>query len=142
MAKPPSSISPAELTVLKVLWDSRPLTVRDVCDALESEKQGWAYTTVQTLLNRLAAKGVVQREADGVAHRYRPALSRNRLLASRLKELAEQLCDGATSPLLSALVDTHRFTTEELAGFRKLLDEREESGPGNRPKKKTRTPRR
>ncbi len=120
MGRTSNSISPAELSVLKILWDMRPMTVREVCDALD--KQRWAYTTVQTLLNRLMAKGVVRREAEGNAHRYSPSVSRNRLLASRLKELAEQLCDGAASPLIAALVGTGRFTREELDGFRKLLD--------------------
>jgi len=125
MGKSPTSISPAELTVLKVLWDAPPLTVREVCDALGQRKQRWAYTTVQTLLNRLVAKGVVGREPEGNAHRYTPSVSRNWLLATRLKELAEQLCDGAASPLVAALVNNERFTDEELAGFRKLLDERD-----------------
>lgn len=136
MGRTSNSISPAELSVLKILWDTRPMTVREVCDALD--KQRWAYTTVQTLLNRLVAKGAVQREPEGNAHRYSPSVSRNRLLASRLKELAEQLCDGATSPLIAALVNNERFSDEELAGFRKLLDERNANTEQAKPKKRRR----
>ncbi|NUM52492.1 MAG: BlaI/MecI/CopY family transcriptional regulator [Candidatus Hydrogenedentes bacterium] len=138
MAKTSTAISPAELTVLKVLWNLSPLTVREVCDTLASQRQDWAYTTVQTLLNRLVTKGAVKRNPEGLAHRYAPAVSRSRLLASRLKDLAEQVCDGAASPLLSALVDTHEFTPEELAGFRDLLDQQQQHHANKKPRKRTR----
>lgn len=129
MGKNQMSISPAEMTVLKVLWESGPMTVREMCDTLVGRKQAWAYTTVQTLMNRLVSKGVAQRKAAGVAHQYAPVVSRKRLLAARLKDLANQFCDGAASPLIAALVGEEKFTPEELAGFRKLLDEAEESKP-------------
>ena len=121
--KNPSSISPTEMTVLKSLWRTGPTTVRDLCDFLAAEGHDWAYTTVQTLLNRLQTKGFVTRDADGIAHTYAAAVSQRGLIASRLTELAEQLCDGAPTQLLSALVDAHRFSPVELAKFRKLLDE-------------------
>ena len=52
----------AELEVLKVLWDQGPGTVRELNSALQSRGFSWAYTTVQTMLQRLESKGWVKAE--------------------------------------------------------------------------------
>jgi len=96
---------------------------------MESEGVTWAYTTVQTLLNRLETKGYVKRDTSGSAHTYRPTTSRDKLLSQRLHELADQLCEGTATPLVMALVDSARFTRNDIARFRQLLDELEQSAP-------------
>ena len=65
----------------------------------------WAYTTVQTLLTRLMAKGYVAADRSGPAHVYRPAVSRGELLQQRLTDLADTFCEGTASPLMLALVE-------------------------------------
>lgn len=67
---------------MDVLWDSSPavgLTVREVAEALADREL--AYTTVMTVLDRLAGKGMVAREREGRAWRYRPAASRDAYIA-------------------------------------------------------------
>jgi predicted transcriptional regulator len=123
MAAKATKISGSELAVLKTLWDEGPGTVREVNDRLAERGRQWAYTTVQTLLNRLRAKQVVTVSKRDVAHVYRASVSRNRLLTERLNELAGELCDGASAPLVLALVQGKRFTKSELQRFQKLLDE-------------------
>ncbi|MDT0531938.1 BlaI/MecI/CopY family transcriptional regulator [Micromonospora sp. DSM 115977] len=73
-----------ERAVMDVLWDSVPgtsdgITVREVADALDGREL--AYTTVMTVLDRLAGKGMVQREREGRAWRYRAAASREAYIA-------------------------------------------------------------
>jgi len=120
--KPP--ISDAEMEVLRVLWENGPGTIRDL-DARLQPKQQWAYTTIQTLLNRLETKGYVKCDKRNVPHVFSAALSREKLLGQRLSDLADQLCDGAATPLVAALVKHKRFSVSEIAAFRKLLDEAE-----------------
>jgi predicted transcriptional regulator len=65
---------------MDVLWDrGRPATVRDVVDTLHS--RALAYTTVMTVLDRLAGKGMVRRERAGRAWSYRPAAAREAYIA-------------------------------------------------------------
>ncbi len=120
--RPP--ISEAELDILKVLWEHGPGTVREINGLLRQGRR-WAYTTVLTLLQRLEAKGYVASDKSEQAHVFRAGVSRARLLRQRLKELANQLCEGAAAPLMLALVEGRRFTAEELEQFRRLLDELE-----------------
>jgi predicted transcriptional regulator len=116
-------LSEAEVEVLKVLWDLGPSPVRAINRELEGRGRRWAYTTVATLLSRLSSKGCVASDATGVPHVFRAVVSRDELVGRRLREAADELCDGDAAPLVLALVQRHRFTAEELARFRRLLDE-------------------
>jgi BlaI family transcriptional regulator, penicillinase repressor len=118
-----ASVSEAELEVLKALWDSGPSTVRAVNTALQRLGRRWAYTTVQTLLQRLEAKGYVANDRAGAAHIFRATVSRDALVSRRLRDLADQLCGGTASPLLLALVEDGRLTNEDVQQLRRLLDQ-------------------
>jgi predicted transcriptional regulator len=128
-----SAITNAELEVLKVLWEHGPGTVREIDAVLRARGAARAYNTVLTLLQRLEAKGFVASDKSGLAHVFRAAVSRDRLLRQRLKDLANQLCEGTPAPLVLALVEGHRFTPQEIEQFRQLLDQLEGKkgkGPG------------
>ena len=81
------------------------------------------------------AKGSVKSDKTGLAHVFRAAITRERFLSDRLLELADKVCDGTTMPLVMALVDKQAFTADELAEFRRLLDEaaRTRAGKKTRP---------
>jgi predicted transcriptional regulator len=124
-----SPVSEAELEVLKVLWEQGPSTVRAVNEVLRRQGRRWAYTTVQTLLQRLEAKGCVRCGRGGPAHVFEASASREQLLGRRLRDLADQLCDGAASPLLHALVEGSRLSAAEVAELRRLLDRLDPPSP-------------
>jgi BlaI family transcriptional regulator, penicillinase repressor len=116
-------VSDAELEVLKELWTAGPATVRDVATALRKRRRRLAYNTVLTLLSRLREKGYVAADRRDTAHLFRALVTRDELLGSSLSALADRVCDGTASPLVLALVRGQRFSAEEIAHFRKLLDE-------------------
>ncbi len=124
------ALSEAELEVMKVLWDEGPAPVRRVNEVLARRGRSWAYTTVLTLLQRLQAKGWVVSDTSGVAHVFRASGSRDEMLQDHLKTLADQLCEGEPAPLVLALVQGHRFSPEEIARFRLLLDRLEDEAEG------------
>lgn len=85
MAAPSTSLGDLERAVMDVLWDADDaLTVREVHDQLSS--RGLAYTTVMTVLDRLAKKDVATRERDGRMWRYTAATSREQLTAAAMHE--------------------------------------------------------
>lgn len=118
---PPSD---QELEVLKVLWDEGPSTIRGVNGVLAGRGIKRVYTHVQTLLSRLLIKGHVASEpaSDGPAHVFSALSTRDDLLRDRLRDLADQLCEGTPAPLVLTLVEQHRFSDEEVARFRAVLD--------------------
>lgn len=127
MASQPG-LSEAEIEVLKVLWDLGPSPVRAVNRELAARGRRWAYTTVSTLLLRMSTKGCVASDSSAIPHVYHATVSRDELVDRRLREAAEELCDGDTVPLVLALVRKHRFKPEELARFQRLLDQARAAG--------------
>ena len=118
-------LSMAELEVLKLLWAMGPSTARAVNDEARRGGRTWAYTTALTLLQRLRDKGYVAAEASssGPSHVFRPIATREEVLRDRLDDLADRLCEGAPAPLVLALVRGRRYTAEQIARFRALLDD-------------------
>ena len=116
-------LSDAERDVLKVLWDHGPATVRGINEVLKNRGRRWAYTTVATLLQRLTIKQYIASDPSTIPHVYRAVVSRDELLDRRLKDTADELCDGHTAPLVLALVQGNRLSVEELSRLRRFLDE-------------------
>lgn len=116
--KPSSTITEAELSILKALWDGGPATVRDLLDRLGNDQ---AYTTVQTLVGRLVDKGHVRTDRKDLAHVFTAVSSREELARRQVHDVASSLLDGAVAPLLLRLVEGTKFTADELARFRELL---------------------
>lgn len=89
-----------ESEVLGLLWAAdSPLTTSDVMDGLASgavpSGRSLAYTTVQTILTRLHAKGAVRREQAGRAHAYTPVLDDAGLAAHRMRAVLDRGGDRA-----------------------------------------------
>ncbi|MEO3766098.1 BlaI/MecI/CopY family transcriptional regulator [Streptomyces sp. B8F3] len=81
-----------ERAVMDVLWDAgRPRTAKDVLDALPD--RALAYTTVITVLDRLAHKGTAQRERIGRSWHYTPAASRESYVTSLMMDVLAQAGD-------------------------------------------------
>lgn len=125
--RPP--LSETEREVLKALWELGPSTVRELNEALSQRGRRWAYTTALTLLLRMQAKGYVASDKTDVRHVFRSIVSRGDLLKQQLGHLADDLCDGAATPLVQALVQEGQFSAEDIAHFRRLLDELTASPP-------------
>jgi BlaI family penicillinase repressor len=115
-------MSDAEQAVLKVLWDHGPLGVKDVLSTFTKAGQEWSRSTVITLLQRLEKKGYVACDKSQHAFVFEPAVSREDEMRSRMNEVASDLCDGETLPLVLAFAQQHRFSAEELARFREMID--------------------
>jgi predicted transcriptional regulator len=121
-------VTEAELAVLRQLWDRGPQTIRALTDALYPDGGASAYATVQKLLERLEEKGNAARERGAVPHVFRAIVDRDALLARRLRELADALCDGSVAPLLTSLVAGGKLSRAERARLRQLVDELDAGG--------------
>jgi len=122
MARRPRDVTDAELDVLRVLWDRGPATIRVLTDALYPGGGASEYGTVQKLLERLESKGHVGRRAEGRQNVFKATVRREDLVARRLRETADALCDGSLSPLLTQLVSAGGLSREELSELRRLVD--------------------
>src|SRR3954453_13937650 len=80
--------------VMSHLWSCRrPQTVRQVHEALAAERD-LAYTTIMTVLQRLAKKNLVVQHRDDRAHRYAPTHGRDELVAGLMVDALHQAADS------------------------------------------------
>ena len=97
-------LGPLEQEVMDVAWRLGDATVRDVHDELSGGRR-IAYTTVMTTMTRLAAKGMLQRDTASLAHRYRPAVSRDAYARSAVGEVLSWLLERYPEPAASYLAE-------------------------------------
>lgn len=128
MSKQRLELGDAELEVLKALWDIGPATVRGVLEHLHARGRKVAYTTALTFLTRLEQKGAVISDKSDVAYVYRAKVTRERITGSRLKDMVHQLYDGAAGAMVLQLMQTEKFTPEEIAQLQQLIDRLESKG--------------
>jgi predicted transcriptional regulator len=123
MAKPPQDVTDAELAVLQVLWSQGPATIRQLTDAIYPDSGPAYYATVQKLLERLEGKDCIRRERGAGAHVFSAVLGPEELIGRRLRAMAEKLCGGSLTPLLTHLVKAERLTAKQRQELRALIDE-------------------
>jgi BlaI family transcriptional regulator, penicillinase repressor len=130
MARTPQDVTDAELAVLQALWDGGPATIRHLTDALYPGGSAAQYATVQKLLERLEGKGCVARDRRPAAHAFAAAIGREDLIGRRLRDVAEKLCGGSLTPLLTHLVRTRRLSSRERQELRALIDDLDQKSKG------------
>ena len=109
-----------ELEIMKVVWRSGALTVRDVYEALLKRRK-IAYTTVMTMMNILEAKGYLKKEKHNRAYRYRPARPERAVVGSMVREFVNRVFDGASRPLLVHLVEDVRLSDKDRTELLRLI---------------------
>jgi len=112
-------LTPLELEIMQVLWESGPGAVADVQAKLQSDL---AYTTVQTMLNVLLRKKKVRRTPVGRAFVYQPVISREGAMGVALNDMVSRMFGGSGEALLMALIDTRQVTPEQIERASKLLN--------------------
>lgn len=95
-------LAPLELDCMNTLWPMGECTVRDIRDRL-AERRPRAYTTIMTIMDRLARKGIVERHKVGRAYVYRPNLSAADARSQALAQVIENFFGGSKEGLLNHL---------------------------------------
>lgn len=123
MPRTPQDITDAELAVLQVLWEHGPLPIRRITDLLYPDGRASHYATVQKLLERLEAKECVARDRTSAVHVFAAGVGRDELVGRRLQQVAEKLCGGSWTPLLTHLVQNRKLSDKDRQALRELIDD-------------------
>ena len=116
-----NALGDLERAVMDVLWDLPPageMTVREV-HAVLAESRDVAYTTVMTVMDRLARKGMTVQHKEGRAYRYHAASTRAEMTADLMRGTLEDLGSSDRGPALVAFVED--ASAEEIAALRQAL---------------------
>lgn len=133
MARTPSDVTEAELSVLEVLWERGPSTVRQITDVIYPGGGASKSATVQKLLERLEKDDrYVKRHRSAGALCFSATIDRDHLIGRRLEHLADQLCGGSVTPLLTHLVRSEKLSSDQLQSLRDLIAELDQEPPAAR----------
>jgi predicted transcriptional regulator len=124
MTRETRSLTPAELEIMKIVWQRREATVRDVYETLR-ERRRIAYTTIMTTMRVLEDKGHLKKREVDRAYVYRPARPESAVVRAMVREFVERVFDGSARPLLVHLIKDRRLTTQELEDVARLVEEAE-----------------
>jgi predicted transcriptional regulator len=112
----------AELSILRVLWERGPSTVRQVHEAL-SDTRDTGYTTTLKLMQIMAEKGLVERDETARTHIYAAIAGQEQTQNQLVKDLADRAFGGSAAALVLRALSTDDATDAELKEIRKLIDD-------------------
>ena len=128
MARTRQDVTDKELAVLEALWADGPATIRQLTDRLYPGGGTAQYATVQKLLDRLESKQYVARDRSTAAHTFTATLGREALIGRCLQDVAEKLCGGSLTPLLTHLVRSRPLSARERKELHDLIDRLDKKG--------------
>ena len=128
----PRSTKPtdAELSILKVLWQKGPSTVRDVQESLNVARRT-GYTTALKLLQIMTEKGLVLRDETSRAHVYRPSASESETQQQIVGDLLDRVFGGSAAKLVLHSLSSQQATPQDIQQIREMLAKMEQEQAGN-----------
>ena len=116
-------LSPFELKAMEALWKLGRASIREILEQLPGKRRP-AYTTVQTVVYRLEAKGAVRKlRKIGNAHIFVPVISRREAYRRLVSDFLD-LFSGSARPVMSQLAETGQLTAEDLRDLEKILEKK------------------
>lgn len=116
-----------ELKVMQAVWScgKYPVATAHILEILEHEK-AWSISALQTLLNRLIARGFLNSEKRGKSRCYTPVVGEEEYLADENRSVLEKLNGNSVTRLVASLYDSHSITEKDLKELKAFLEERTE----------------
>jgi BlaI family transcriptional regulator, penicillinase repressor len=114
-----------ELQLMDILWDLGEAAVREVQEAIPARSRP-AYTTIQTILNRLELKGAVKKTRKiGNAWIFAPAINRKKTHERLIDDFLD-LFGGNATPVVSHLLESGKLTLEDLRALEDRLGKKDD----------------
>lgn len=120
MSKPEIELTEAEWRVIKAIWEREPCTAPEVLGRV-AEVTGWTYSTVRTLMDRMVGKGLLSATKEGKLTWFRSRVTRGEAQAGEVGYALKHAFDGALTPMVQCLLDTHGLSSRELEELEALI---------------------
>ena len=124
MVKKEPQISPAELKVLEILWETSPLSSSQIIDELK-EVETWHNQTVKTLLSRLVNKKIISYKEDGNRYLYFPLLKKHVYHKTISCGFIKRVFGGKISPMVAYFSKQEKISKEDIEELKAILQELE-----------------
>ena len=116
-----AELSDGEWSLMKVLWESAPMTITQLTAAMK-DSTGWSKHTIISMLSRLEAKGAVRYQSNGRAKLYSPVAKREEAVKRETRHFLEKVFDGHIGVMLNAMMDSRPLTQADLDELSAILE--------------------
>lgn len=113
MTKRKYELTEGEWAIIQAVWDNEPCAAPTVQEELESRKN-WSYSTVKTMMDRMAAKGLLKTERIRNLILYRSAITKKQAQNGEIMRTVKRAFDGALTPMMQFLLDNNNLSQKQL----------------------------
>jgi predicted transcriptional regulator len=132
-------LTESEWAVIKAVWSLEPCPAPTVQEHLAGQRD-WSVSTVRTLMERMAAKGLLTSEKLRNLTLYRSAVSRQQAQLGELRYALKNAFDGALTPMVQCLLESERLDASQLDQLEALIAARRKTARAKNPKTPSPTP--
>jgi BlaI family penicillinase repressor len=111
-----------ELTILGILWDNGPCTVRQVNEIM-SKNANTGYTTTLKLMQIMTEKGLLLRDDSQFKHVFRPGVTEEKAQKQLVGDLLDKAFSGSAEKLVVRALSTKKVSSKELEKIKKMIEE-------------------
>lgn len=118
------SVSPGEWRIMELLW-KQPQTLMELVRSL-GKSEGWAKSTVTTMVRRMEGKGLLCHDEDGRTKTFRAAVAREEVVATETDSLLRRAYNGSLGLLVSTMAQRNDLTRKDIDELYAILQKAEE----------------
>ena len=118
------SVSPGEWRIMELLW-KQPQTLMELVRSL-GKSEGWAKSTVTTMVRRMEGKGLICYDEDGRTKTFRAAVDREEIVATETDSLLRRAYNGSLGLLVSTMAQRNDLTRKDIDELYAILQKAEE----------------
>ncbi len=127
MAKTKHELTEGEWAIIAAVWDNEPCAAPTVQEVLAVRKK-WSYSTVKTMMDRMAKKGLLETERIRNLILYRATITRPQAQRGEMMRAVKRAFDGALTPMMQFMLDSNELSAEELDELEGMIKERKKAG--------------
>ncbi len=122
-------LTEGEWAIITAVWDNEPCAAPTVQEKLASRKK-WTYSTVKTMMDRMAAKGLLRTERIRNLILYRSAVTRKQAQSGEIMRAVKRAFDGALTPMMQFMLDNN-LSHEQLDELEMLIKKKKRVEAGS-----------
>jgi len=125
MAKKRYELTEAEWEIIDAVWQNQPCAAPTVTEALE-KKKGWSYSTVKTLMDRMAKKGLLKTERIRNLILYHSAITKQQAQQTEMMRAVKRAFNGAMTPMMQFMLENNKLSSNELEKLEKMIKQKKQ----------------
>jgi BlaI family penicillinase repressor len=114
-------ISEAEWEIMKIFWDSSPVTANEIIEKLEG-RIDWKPKTIKTLISRLLKKNAIAYKKDDRTYRYYPIISKEECIREESQSFLKRVYNGELNVMLTSFLSARPLSEKDIEELKQILD--------------------